>query len=342
MVNITTKDHLVYFMQNGSLKLGSYDLKFIQNIFYIITNNNPLTTNQVNLFEKLITKYAKQLKRHGLTIDKLNSLKWKATIIESDTQYTDAYISVIDSKIIFKAPFSKKFLEKFRKKDTNTFVWLKEEKKYVSPFSAHALKLLVETSIASYSNIHYCDITKKLLEKIELYKNVKIWDPTLTVIGDRLIIAAINEPLFEAIKNLPLNTDTKTLLALSRHGVNIDIPEVKNDPFQQFLSSYHTEFDYVNHELLIRYIKEVDCDGVVFLTTGILIQHKKILQQKLLDNNIIMVNSEKTLKDNNLQNLILISGNHGKPSMLDYGWLNRNRQRIIKIIKLKDSSVVQL
>lgn len=341
IIPINSKDNLVYFMQSGTLSLGQYDLKFIQNILFIITRHKPLTTNQVELFDKLTDKYKRQLSKFGLTKQKISSLEWNTFIIPSDIKYTQAYISILDGKIIFKAPFSKKFIETFRKQANNNFIWEKNHKHYETEYTLYQLKLLVSASTTVYTKINYCEITLKLLNSLDEYSHAKFWNPTLVRVNNGYMIAAANEFLMNAIKDISLEPTVENLFQLSKFGVYVDDTITNNDPLLTFASKFIVEMDYVNADTIIEYLKSIKCDAVVFLGNNLFLNRKKTLQQKLLDNLIVNIHDRKNFSEKlKYKNIVAI-----KPAPHIISILNNEfywYRNISKLILLKDSSPIHI
>ena len=51
------KEQLLYFFLQGKISLSQYDYKFMANLQTMIQNQNRVTSNQADLFDKLISKY---------------------------------------------------------------------------------------------------------------------------------------------------------------------------------------------------------------------------------------------------------------------------------------------
>jgi hypothetical protein len=262
MIPIQNKEHLVYFMQCGMLRLSRYDLRFIQSLQTLSNQNKNLTTNQIDLFNKLVGKYQRQLAKHGLTMEKINALKWETNIITSDRQFTEAYISIVDNNIIFKSPFSKKFLAKFSKLEVNSYKWNKEEKVYRSPFSVYALRYLNDLAKEFYPKINYCPATTDLINKLESYR-AKYWNPTLVKINDRYLIACTNQYLDLAIKDIELSADPMCLSKLTELGIEIDKDIINDDPLLEFCSKYYIDADTKNLDSIIEYLLAIGCKNVL-------------------------------------------------------------------------------
>lgn len=279
-MQLSTKEHLVYFMQTGVMRLSNYDLKFVQNIHHLTMQQKSITSNQVALFDKLVLKYERQFKKQTLTIEFLQSLPWTTKIIQSDPIYTDAYISIVDGVIHFKAPYNKNFITNFRKLDYNPFVWKRELRRYESAFSTMALKILVHLVHHFYPIVHYCPIVIELLNTVQSYDSVKYWQPTLVRTNNNFIVYATNKHVAEAINNLPLNDSLHTIVTLSEFGINIDDGILEDTDKLNFAREFIHEVDLSKIDNILSYLREMECDGIYFSGHTLLI--KKELKEKSL------------------------------------------------------------
>lgn len=263
-MKMTTKEHLVYFMQTGMMKLSNYDIHFVQNLNHLILAKKPITSNQVELFEKLIQKYQRQFQKHKLSVNILETLPWTITIIKSTPEFTEAHISIIDNKIYFKSPFNKKFIKEFRDYELNPFNWDRENRRYESNFNTYSLKILYDTAKKHYPTINYCPVTMFLLNKVHIeFTSDLIYEPTLVHKNGRLFVGAINESLYEAIKDIDLTYDARTINELSSYGIKIS-SELARDEKIKFAGSCFYEVESKDLLTIIDWLKEFDCDCVFF------------------------------------------------------------------------------
>ena len=290
-----------------------------------------LTTNQVSLFEKLIEKYKRQLHKHGLSDVHLVGLTWESTIVPSDPKFTEAYVSIANDTITFRSPFSKKFIEHFRKKEFNTFSWYKDKKVYESPYCTNALKYLIEVANEHYPIVNYCPVVSSLLNTVDQY-NAKYWNPTLIKHNDMYMVAAVSTSLADAISHIPLSNDPEVISNLVAHGVVIDDSVIGEDTILEFASSYTPEVDLVNIDTVIECLKAINCDSVTVL--GRAAQYSRILTEKIknsglhLDDNKGMVVEER-LKDKKNPVIMFLASN-----------LSSVPSNYKKIIKVKNSMPV--
>jgi hypothetical protein len=264
MLELKTAEHVVHFMMKD-ISLSRFDKRFVESLQVL----NQITTNQVELFYKIIFKYRRQFLKHELDVDKLIYLPWNKKVIESSIQYTAGHVLIENNKIFFKCPYNKNFIQAFRNQPSNTFVWDKEARQYESTYGPYQLKLLVTTIPKFFKEINYCDVTKSILEKVKEYDNVKYWQPTLCNVNGNLMIVAITNHLNEALGDMVLNTDSKTIATLVYHGVTIDTSVYDtNDTKQVFMANMFVDVEVNNTSNIVPWLKEINCDAVFLYKFG--------------------------------------------------------------------------
>lgn len=344
MADLKTKEHLLFFMQCGLMSLSTHDLKFIRNLQSIIISQNKITTNQAALFEKLVSKYQRQLLKQKFTKQFLSELKWEATLVPSDPKFTDAFIYIENDLINFKSPFNKKFIKSLAGITHHRFKWIKEKKIYQAPFSTVALKTIVDLSNEHYEEVNYCPIIKDLLNTlIDNYSAVKFWSPTLVKVNGNYIVSAINENLFEATKHIVLSDDPECISTLVTYGISIDESVIRGNRILEFASSFAPEID-INIEDLVEYLIAIKCDCVVFagnnyvlMNAGKTGEHFKNVLSKLKDNNIenIKFNREISNETSGFKRPVLINFMYSNLIYLPVAQFH-------KIIRIKNSTPVNV
>lgn len=341
MFKLQSKDHLVYFMQCGLVRLSKNDLKFIQNIHLLIAQGNPITTNQVRLFEKLVLKYNRQLNKQGIIESVTQGLQWNCKIVPSEPIFTDTFISVDDQKIYIKTPYNKNFIKAFREAKLNTYKWNKEHKRYESDFSTVSLKLAIDTTHKFFTEINYCPVTVELLNTVCNYNENDIWEPTLVRKNNNLYVLAINEYLYEAIKDIPLTTTTHTLDLLSRYGIKVDQSVTKNNKKLEFMSSFAVTKDISELDDIVEWLVELKCTDVYFSGVGALTNKAKSELIDRLKKLLIRTqpNSDADIsKTENSYGVVFQLGTMSSSTMMSV----YNKNYIMKIIHLKNSTPVEI
>ena len=266
-MNFKTLEDVGTFMLIN-IRLSRYDLQFINNLTNLIARNNKITSNQDTLFRKIAFKYRKQFIQHKMFVDDVLLLPWKCNMIESSPQYTNASITVLKDTIIFKSPFSKSFLISLKKDPIYTMEWHKDKRQYEIAYGPSTLKSLVTMSADYFTVIDYCPITKEIIDSLSDYESVKYWEPTLVYNNGYFYIAALNEVLYETIKDIPLTNDLKMVADYVQYGITISNSVIEHfstfeDPLKVNLAvNFQSDFEIKELETAIKWLRELGCDGI--------------------------------------------------------------------------------
>ena len=256
------KEHLLHFFLQGKISLSQYDYKFMVNLQTMIHNSHRVTSNQADLFDKLISKYAKQLTKAALVKEELKVLPWKAMVVESSPEYTGANVSLDEDIITVRVPFNKTFISSFRAIEDNPFEWIKEEKLYRAPFSTVAFKLLYTVLPKSFTIVNYCETLASILADLKQYEGL-IWEPTLIRFNDRIVLGAANPVVAEFISNLDLSMTIDTLYAISHFQFPVHPDFYGDDPKLKFAYEYVTEIDIDNVAQVAKWMRSLKVQRVL-------------------------------------------------------------------------------
>lgn len=305
------KEQVVSYMIAGHVHLSKKDYGFFSNINNISKGNNPITSNQDKLFNKLLVKYKKQLSKLNINIETIQNLPWKVGVIESKQEFLEAKLSIKDNNIIIKAPFNTKFIQNFRNVPLNTFEWDKIKKCYTAPFRTYNLKIATETITKFYTDVNYCEEIIKILTELKEYESVRYWEPTLVKQNNNLYIYGLNEHVYENIKNLELTDDPKTLFVLSQYGIKIDDTVTGANQILKFAGNFDVKIDLEYFDFLCTILHELEVDHV--FTTREIIYNKNIsneIKLKLLNYGISCRNLNTSINTNNAVLLKTSSSNY--------------------------------
>lgn len=264
--------------------MSQYDFKFMTNLQTMIHKDNRVTTNQSNLFNFLIEKYTKQLKRAGHNSAALVELPWTSTLVPSLEEYTGATVSIVDDIITIRVPFNKTFIAEFRDVKNNTFEWSKEHQMYRGPFSTTALRIATTVPFKYFPTVRFCDNTTQLLADLKQY-DATYWNPTLVSVGDTLVVAACNPVLGDILADVDLVLDSKTLYLLSQYGIAVQPGILDSDPKLKFAHSYANDVDLDNTQELVDWLHELGCTTVMYsrglnVNTAVNVELTKQLAEK--------------------------------------------------------------
>jgi len=260
MIELNNKEQLIYYMV-ANLRLSRYDIRFLQNLEKISSVKKRITSNQVELVDKLIEKYERQFVKNQMFIKELSKLPWKTLVVETTDEYTSAHIGILNDNLILKTPYNKAFITAFRNLSQSSFVWDNINKYYIADLSTFSLKLAFRITAIFFNEIRFSDNVKKILNQQEYYKDVKYWTPTLVCTNGNYIIACTNKALDESIKHITLNTELNTLAELVRYGIMIDNRIMHTDE-ERFAGSYNPKVELNNICDIVPWLQNIKCDYV--------------------------------------------------------------------------------
>jgi hypothetical protein len=327
------REHLLDYMLKGYLHLSKKDYGFFNNLQYIVKDKQKVTSNQNKLFDKLIVKYQRQLKKLGHDIGSLQELSWAVELVPTSEEYLTAQIGIENDSIVFRSPFNTQFIQEFRKVDDNPFNWIKDTRYYKAPYSTYALKVLVDTVHKHYELVTYCDTLKKLLDEAKQYET-SIWEPTLKKVKGNYIIAGINKSLYEATKDIVLDNQAKTLQTLSTYGIKIDTSVTQGDPFLEFAGNFEYTINIDELDKLCEWLEKLGLDKVV--TNRVVIYNRQVnteIRNKLAERNLKILSND----DSSDSRVVLLRAGFMNTFFASYDSYN-----IVKLINLVNTRPVQV
>lgn len=320
-------------MLKGHLHLSKKDYGFFNNLQYIIKDKQKVTSNQNKLFDKLIVKYQRQLKKLGHDINTLQGLTWNVDLVPTSKEYLTAQISIENDSIVFRSPFNTQFIQEFRKVDDNPYIWIKDTRYYKAPYSTYALKVLVDTVHKHYELVNYCDTVNELLTDVKQYENT-IWEPTLKKVNGNYIIVGINKSLYEATKDIVLDNQPKTLQKLSTYGIKIDTTVSEGDPFLEFAGNFEYTINIDDLDKLCEWLEKLGLDKVV--TNRVVIYNRQVnteIRNKLAERNLKILSNN----DPSDTSVVLLRAGFMNTFFVSYDSYN-----VIKLINLVNTRPVQV
>lgn len=323
-----SKNQLLSEFVKGYVHVSKKDYSFFSNLSKIIVDENRITSNQARLFDKLILKYQRQLKKQGCDAEVLLKLDWLNDVVETKLEFTQAKIFYNNNSIHIKAPFNTQFVQNFRRVILNPFVWDSNNKWYVADFSTYNLKLAVNYVKTYYPQYVYCDVIQNMLDKVDTYKS-KYWNPTLVRLHDRFYIICINQSLYDKISHIELNDDPATLFELSNYGITIDESVTKSEQLLLFASTYSLTYDLEDLDNLVDMLSLLKVDRV--FTAKQLLYTKEVsneIKTKLLARGIACMPN----KSESDEGILLLTSTVHSASM----------KRPSKIIQIKNSRPIHI
>jgi hypothetical protein len=176
-----------------------------------------------------------------------------------------------NNKIIFRSPFNREFVNDLKKNPIYSMKWIRESKQYELNYSTNILRDLVTITSNHFPKYNLCPALENILKEVNNYSDVKYWDPTLVQSNGKLFLYAINSFLMDAISNINLEFDIKTISDLTQYGINIDssvtdyIINTKNvlPNKVKFASQFNPIVEKTDLPDIIDWLKELECDAVL-------------------------------------------------------------------------------
>jgi hypothetical protein len=318
----------------SNIRLSRYDDQFVNNLTLYITQHNRITSNQDLLFRKVAGKYKRQFSQLKIEIEEVLTRSWDVNIVESIPEYTGASIKIENDKLILRSPFNKNFLTALKKKPIYSLQWIKDRRQYEGEYSHTNLKELMYLTADHYSILNYCEQVTQIIESLSVFENIKYWTPTLVYKG-HYYIAAMNEHLYEVIKDIPINDDLKTISTLVKYGIAIDqsvtdhLLETEIPAKVRLAINFQVEIELRDTQLAIEWLEEFGCDAIcepkAFLTNSKLNIHNTTIN---------VFANPKDLK--NYENSVIVyqRGN--------FSLVNETPMKLFKIIKFVNSEPIDL
>jgi hypothetical protein len=222
--------------------------------------------------------------------------------------------------------------------------WHKDKRQYEIDYGPSTLKSLVTMSADYFTIIDYCPITKEIINSLSDYESVKYWEPTLVYNNGYFYIAALNDVLYETIKDIPLTNDLKMVADYVQYGITISDSVIEHfakfeNPMKITLAvNYRVECEINDLTDNIKWLSEFGCDGITepYRASKLASKHLFLLnfsaEDFLDDLNIDLVKDQSNLKS------------YEKPVMIhyrNYGF-GDTVNSLFKIIKCVNSEPVNL
>jgi len=247
------KEELLSYFIKGYIHIGKKDYLFFHNLDKFLHEGKNITSKQNDLFNKLIVKYQRQLQKQNFDIKFLLDLNWKTKVVPTDPELLVAKINLIDNSLVVKTPYNKKFSSAISNKSlrTNSFTWDKTNKCYVAPFTTTNFSYAYKKVQECFPSYRLCTNLQQIIDEVEGL-NDKIWCPTLVERNKLFYILAVNENLYNQIKNFDVRTDLNSLYALSKFGIKINSSILNSDILTNFLNKREVLVNYQEAETILQ------------------------------------------------------------------------------------------
>jgi len=257
------KEELLSYLTKGHIHIGKKDYLFFYNLQKFIENGKSITSKQNDLFNKLITKYQRQLKKEKFDITELLRLNWKTKLVPTDPELLIPKITLLENKLIIKTPYNKKFASALSSRTVlgQTFSWDKVNKTHVAEFNTINFKQVFGKIQDCFTEYKLCDKLRELVDSLEAYSG-KIWEPTLIESNGYLYIIAVNENLYLQLKDVEIKHSLKTFYNLIKLGIKIDKSLLNDNVLDKFLNNHEVDVSYKETEIILKNLNDLGIDKV--------------------------------------------------------------------------------
>ncbi len=257
------KEEVLSYLIKGYVHVGKKDYLFFHNLQKFIDQGKNITSKQSDLFNKLLLKYQRQLKKQNLDATILQKLDWKTKVVPTDPLLLIPCISLIDGQIVIKAPYNRKFASSFTSRFTSIqgFNWDKNNKTYVANFNTINFKYAFNRIQDCFKEYKLCPYLQSIVVDLEELKT-KIWQPTLVKSHNNFYIVAMNGYLNDQIDDITNNLSLRSIFELTKLGVKIDSSIIENEVVNNFLNNYQTTVDFKEIEILFQYLDDLGIEKV--------------------------------------------------------------------------------
>lgn len=331
------KEDLLNKFLTGNLSLSQIDYRFFNNLQIAINKGTGITTNQASLFDKLINKYSRQLRKNDIDIDKSLQLSWNTKILPSEREFTSARITVENNDtLVLKVPFNNKFIRAVNQ-NPNSMKYNKERRAYTATFTTRNLKNMLDMVNKHFTSLQLSDEISNILADLKQYEAL-FYDPTLVEINGRLVIVAVNQALGKHLENITIEKTSECLEKLLDYGIIIDKSVWGDDEKLKFAGSRVYELNNSNLNKVVEYLTDLKYDGYVIPRSSdrLKISSSLVNQIEASNPNLVSFNATWEKATDSTKLVIFLHNERIAQSFIDQS------NAFKKIIIMKDSTKVDI
>ena len=249
----------------GEVRLNRYDQKFMSNIWLkYISINKPLSTNQDELYEKIVHKYRKQLKKLGINWRDIKELPWKAGTVDLEKITQNTYFKLVEDEegemqMRLYFTFNKNHIDEVRallhdddgkhfnvgsesnmgNRQKYNFTWDNRSKVWHGPFNLYLFKSLYEFALNKKVKIY--DTVQALVDKLNDCGSKAEWTPSVRIVNNRLYVSHITEEMLPVLNDIdPTDLSVYNIERMTKLGLAVPT-EISSIAEYAESNSPHTE-----------------------------------------------------------------------------------------------------
>lgn len=270
-----TRDALHSFLID-KVRLNRYDNKFMANIWTkYISVKKPLSINQNELYEKIVHKYRKQLKKLGINWREIKEMPWQHGIVDLDQLTQKTYFKlqenasgVTEMRLYFT--FNKKHIDevralvhddegthfncgiaetKFGSGGKYNFEWDNQNKVWYGPFSLYLFKELYKFAVSK--GVQIDSAVQDLVSELNAHGSKQDWTPSVRIVHGRMYVSHVTEEMLPALESIdPTDLSVRNIERMTKLGLDAPAEVVRiaeyvdsNTPRTEHL--IQSEFDVI-------------------------------------------------------------------------------------------------
>jgi len=206
----------------NNVRFNRYDQKYMESLSTYGVNNKALSEKQNALFEKMIHKYRKQIKKLGVSYNDILALEWKLPLITKEELNQKTYFKLIeDGSMEMYFNFNKKMIEEVRtlihddagrylKKNNDfnnapkyDFNWNNSAKIWHGDFNVHLFR-----DLYYYSRKHDIQVDKTITDVFDYFEKTcghkEYYEPRIRVSHKRMYICGIAETMLPFLEDIDM------------------------------------------------------------------------------------------------------------------------------------------
>jgi hypothetical protein len=239
IIMMPTRDAMHDQLTN-KVRLNRYDMKFMVNIAEKYTGpGKPLSPGQNTLYEKIVHKYRKQLKKLKVDYRDILALPWQHGIVPLEVLNQKTYFRIADDEMQLYFNFHKQRIEEVRaivhddignhlnrgRSKNNfgngqkyNFNWFNPSKSWRGPFNVYLFKQLYE--FAKQARVRIDSSVRELCSTLDAYGTKEDWTPSIRLINDRMYVNHITETMLPFLDKIdPDDTSFANIERLAELGL---------------------------------------------------------------------------------------------------------------------------
>lgn len=220
LILTATRDGIHYQLMN-MVRFNRYDMKFMANIMEkYIAPKKPLSPGQNALYEKIVHKYRKQLRKLNVNYKDIIALGWDQGIVPTELLNQKTYFRIVEDEIQLYFNFNKTHISNVRaivhddkcnhlncglqsnfgNGQKYNFTWHNPTKSWSGPFNVYLFKQLYK--FAKGIRVQIESTAENLISELDAKGTLAEWTPSVKIIFGRMYVSHIAETMLPILETI--------------------------------------------------------------------------------------------------------------------------------------------